>query len=306
MTTPTHVANPDTVEMRGVSRRFGDIPAVRGTDLTIPAGQTVALLGPNGAGKSTMIDILLGLTRPDAGTVRVFGHVPSEAIRRGWVGAMLQSGTPLHDLSVREYLTMLAGLYPHPLSVERAMDIAGVAALADRRTQRLSGGESQRVRCAAAVICDPRLLVLDEPTVAMDVESRRAFWDAMRAFAAQGRTVLFATHYLEEADAFADRVVLMARGRVVADGPATQIKARVGGRTLRFTLPPGRDADVASLPGVTAVTRHGDALTATCADSDAAVRALVARVPEARDIEISGARLEDAFIELTTNEEVPA
>jgi ABC-2 type transport system ATP-binding protein len=291
------------IELRDLAKSFrgpdGPIEAVRGIDLEVGVGETVALLGPNGAGKSTTIDMLLGLLAPDAGTVSVFGDSPSEAVARGAVGAMLQTGTLIRDLSVRELVTMMASLYPRPMDVGEALELTGVSDIAAQRTQKLSGGQTQRVRFALALVSNPELLVLDEPTVAMDVEGRRDFWATMRAFAAGGRTIVFATHYLEEADAYADRAVLMARGRIVADGPTTEIRAMVGARTIRATLP---DVDVdglAALPGVSGAERHGEAVILGCADSDAAIRALLAAYPDARDIEIAAAGLEQAFLALT-------
>ena len=277
----------------------GPIHAVRGIDFSIAAGETVALLGPNGAGKSTTIDMLLGLAKPDGGTVSVFGHTPREAVDAGRVGAMLQTGELIRDLTVREIVAMMASLYPHPMDVDEALELTGLTSTAGQRTQKLSGGQTQRVRFAVALVSNPDLLVLDEPTVALDVEGRREFWVSMRAFAARGRTVLFATHYLEEADANADRAILMAHGRIVADGPTTEIKARVGRRTIRATL---RDVDpglLGALPGVASVERHGDAVIVSCTDSDQAIRALLEHHPAARDIEISGGSLEEAFLELT-------
>src|SRR5581483_2495811 len=256
--------------------------------------------------KSTTIDMLLGLLRPDAGTVSVFGRSPSEAIAAGAVGAMLQTGSLIRDLSVRELVSMVAALYPTPLPVDELLELTGVAALADRRTQKLSGGETQRVRFAIALAPDPELLVLDEPTAAMDVEGRRTFWASMRDLTARGKTILFATHYLEEADTYADRAVLMARGRVVADGPTTEIKATVGFRTIRATLPLVDTMELERLSGVTSAERHGDAVALRCSDSDAAIRALLTEYDEARDIEIRGGGLEDAFIALTADEEAEA
>jgi ABC-2 type transport system ATP-binding protein len=186
------------------------------------------------------------------------------------------------------------------MPVAEVLDRADLTELADRRTTKLSGGQTQRVRFALALVPDPELLVLDEPTAAMDVESRRRFWASMRQLTEAGRTVLFATHYLEEADQYADRVVLLAGGRVVADGPATAIKAVVGGRTIRVTLPGAAEAALAALPGVSAVERHGDAVRLACTDSDLALRALLAAEPTARDIEVGGADLEDAFVALTS------
>jgi ABC-2 type transport system ATP-binding protein len=277
----------------------GPVEAVRGVDFSIARGSTVALLGPNGAGKSTTIDMLLGLAAPDRGDVSLFGESPAAAVARGQIGAMLQTGSLIPYLSVREVVTMIAALYPSPLPVAEVLELTGIAALADRRTEKLSGGESQRARFAIALVSDPELLVLDEPTVGMDVESRRAFWVTIRELVARGKTILFATHYLEEADANADRAILMARGQVVADGPTTEIKARVGTRTIRATVA-GADAHaLAALPGVTGAEVHGDAVILTCSDSDAAIRALLADYARARDIEIAVAGLEEAFLDLT-------
>jgi ABC-2 type transport system ATP-binding protein len=281
----------------------GLVHAVRGIDITIAPGETVALLGPNGAGKSTTIDMLLGLLPPDGGSVSLFGRPPAESIKLGAIGAMLQTGSLIRDLSVRELVTMMAALYSNPMPVDEVIDLTGIGDIQRRRTQKLSGGQTQRVRFAIALVSDPDLLVLDEPTVAMDVEARHAFWTTMRTFASRGKTVVFATHYLEEADAYADRIILLARGQIVADGPATEIKATVGARSIRATLP---DADLdalAVLPGVSKVDLRGESILLTCADSDVAIRALLQRFPAVRDIEISGAGLEEAFLALTADED---
>jgi ABC-2 type transport system ATP-binding protein len=201
---------------------------------------------------------------------------------------------------VRELITMVASLYPEPLGVDETIAQTGIEEIADRLTQKLSGGETQRARFAAALVSNPDLLVLDEPTVAMDVEARRAFWATMRDFALHNRTVLFATHYLEEADAYADRIILMAHGRIVADGPPTEIKAMVGSRRIRATLPKADLADLELLPGVTRAERRGESVSLSCSDSDTAIRGLLARYPDASDIEITGAGLEEAFVELTS------
>ena len=295
------------IELTGLEKTFnspqGPVRAVRGIDIAIERGETVALLGPNGAGKSTTIDMLLGLTRPDGGSVSLFGQSPTSAISAGAIGAMLQTGALIRDVSVRELVAMMASLYPAPLGVDEVLELTGIQDIADRRTQKLSGGQTQRVRFAIALVSNPELLVLDEPTVAMDVEGRHGFWTTMRAFASRGKTVLFATHYLEEADAYADRAVLMAHGRVVADGPTTEIKAMVGARVIRATLPDADPSRLSSLPGVTHVERRGEAVVLNCSDSDTAIRALLAAFPQARDIEISGAGLEQAFLQLTGAED---
>jgi ABC-2 type transport system ATP-binding protein len=291
------------IQLRGLVKSFrgpdGPIHAVRGIDVAIGAGETVALLGPNGAGKSTTIDMLLGLLAPDDGSVSVFGSTPAEAVARGAVGGMLQTGELIRDLTVRELVAMMASLYPAPLDVEETLQLAGVSQIAAQRTNKLSGGQTQRVRLAVALVSDAELLVLDEPTVALDVEGRQAFWATMRAYAARGKTVVFATHYLEEADAYADRAVLMAHGTIVADGPTTEIKAMVGTRTIRATLPGVAVDALLALPGVSGAERRGEAAIMHCADSDAAIRALLAAHPDARDIEINAAGLEQAFLALT-------
>ena len=291
-----------------LSKSYGNVHAVRSVDLAIAPGETVALLGPNGAGKTTTIEMVLGLTRPDSGTVTLFGKSPAQAVAAGAVGGMLQTGALVEYLSVRELVTMVASVYPRPLPVEQAMRLAGVTEFAGRRTNKLSGGQTQRVRFAIALVSNPDLFMLDEPTAAVDVEGRREFWASIRAVAAEGKTVIFATHYLEEADAYADRIVLMARGRIVADGPATEIKAKVSGRIIRATIPvagpagPADTAALAALPGVTNAERHGEAVILTCADSDLTLRALLSRFPAARDIEVAGAGIEEAFVALTADD----
>ncbi|MGH9046674.1 MAG: ABC transporter ATP-binding protein, partial [Acidimicrobiales bacterium] len=247
--------------------------------------------------------MMLGLTRPDAGKVSLFGRTPADSVAGGAVGGMLQTGSLLRDLSVRELITMVGSLYPNPLPVEEVLSTTDTTEVADRRTQKLSGGQTQRVRFAMALVSNPDMLVLDEPTTALDVSARRDFWSAMRKSAASGKTVVFATHYLEEADAYADRVVLMTRGQIVADGPATEIKARVGRRNIRATLEGVDDEELRHLPGVLSMERRGEAILLRCDESDQTLRQLIARYPEARDIDVTGAGLEEAFIELTSDPE---
>jgi ABC-2 type transport system ATP-binding protein len=247
--------------------------------------------------------MMLGLLPPDAGTISVFGRTPQAAIAAGAVGAMLQVGGVAQYLSVRELLEMVASLYPDPLPVDEVIQLTHIGDLADRRTNKLSGGQTQRLRFAIGIVSNPELLVLDEPTVAMDVEARRDFWATMRTFASRGKTVIFATHYLEEADAYADRIILMAHGRVVADGPATEIKATVGMRTIRATLPGADLRAIAELPGVTSVDTRGESVLITCGDSDTALRAFLPAFPDAQDIEVTGAGLEEAFLQLTAEKD---
>jgi ABC-2 type transport system ATP-binding protein len=297
------LATVPTIVLRDLRKSFrgagGLVDAVDGVDLVVAAGETVALLGPNGAGKSTTIDLMLGLQRPDSGTVALFGRPPAEVVAQGRIGVMLQTGGLLRELTVRELVRMMASLYPAPLDIDEALALADASRLADRRTEKLSGGESQRVRFAIALVSDPELLVFDEPTAGMDVEARHRFWTAARELAAQGRTILFATHYLEEADAYADRAVLITRGRVVADGPPTEIKSMVGTRTVRATLPGVPLEQLERLPGVARAERRGESILLVCSDADAAVRALFAEYPTTRDLEVQSAGLEDAFLQLT-------
>jgi len=304
-----HIPRCRSTDWHHPARTHQDLPRThrpgtcRSRHRPIAPGETVALLGPNGAGKSTTIDILLGLTKPDAGTVSVFGLDGAGAVSAGRIGAMLQVGGVIQFLTVHELLEMVAALYPNPLAVDETIRLAGLGDVADRRTNKLSGGQTQRVRAAIALISNPDLLVLDEPTVALDVEARREFWATMREFAHRGKTILFATHYLEEADAYADRIILMARGRIVADGPATEIKATVGQRTIRATLPGADPTTLQALPGVVGVEILGEAIVLTCTDSDAALRALVGAFPTARDFEVTGAGIEAAFLALTGDED---
>jgi len=288
------------VALTGLSKRFGSVTAVDSLDLTIAPGEVVALLGPNGAGKSTTIEMLLGLTRPDAGSVQLHGLAPADAIRAGSVGAMLQSGGLLPDLTVSEIVGLAASLHRRHRPVRDVLARAGVADLARRRVGQLSGGQQQRVRFAMALVADPDLIVLDEPTTGLDVEARRAFWASMHEETARGRTVLFATHYLDEADAYADRIVLLRAGRVVADGTAAQIKAVVTGRHIRVTLDDPDPAVLATLPGVDSVEVRGETVRLVCHDSDTTLRALLS-IPDARDIEVTAQNLEDAFLALTVS-----
>ncbi|WP_031172992.1 ABC transporter ATP-binding protein [Streptosporangium roseum] len=290
----------NAIAFTDVSKSYGNVLAVDGLDLAVEAGRTVALLGPNGAGKSTSINMLLGLLRPTRGRIEVLGTSPDEAVARGEVGAMLQSGELIPELTVRELVDFVRRLYPRPLGLDEILRMADLTDLVKRRAGRLSGGQAQRVRFALAIAGAPKLLVLDEPTAAMDVEARLRFWAGMRAYAAGGRTVLFATHYLEEADENSDRVIVVARGRVVADGTAAQIKAGAGGQTVRFTLDGQAAAGLDALPGVTAVEVEADTATLRTADPDATVAALYRGTSlRVRDLRITGAALEDAFLALT-------
>ncbi|SNT28280.1 ABC-2 type transport system ATP-binding protein [Streptosporangium subroseum] len=283
-----------------VSKSYGNVLAVDGLDLAVEAGQTVALLGPNGAGKSTSINMLLGLLRPTRGRIEILGRLPEEAVSRGEIGAMTQSGELIPELTVGELVDFVRRLYPSPLGLDEILKTADLTDLVRRRAAKLSGGQAQRVRFALAIAGAPKLLVLDEPTAAMDVESRLRFWAGMRDYAAGGRTVLFATHYLEEADEHSDRVIVISGGRIVADGTAAQIKAGAGGHTVRFVLDGQSSTGLDALPGVSAVEISAGTATLRTADPDATVAALYRGTSlEVRELRITGADLEDAFLALT-------
>jgi ABC-2 type transport system ATP-binding protein len=300
---------PAAVAFRDVTKRYGATTALDGVSVDIPIGQTVALLGPNGAGKSTTINLMLGLLDPTAGYVRTLGLDPRDAVAGGRVGALLQtSGLPA-TARVDELVAFVRRLYPEPLPTATIIERAGLGDLTQRPIETLSGGETQRLRFAMAIAGDPDLVFLDEPTVGMDVETRRAFWSDIRGFAAEGRTVVFATHYLEEADDAAERIVVLSGGRIVADGTAHQIKAQVADRAVTFTvtgLTPSTRAAIEALPAVGGVEVEGDRVTVRTTDSDAVVRGLYQSGVDLRDLEIRGAGLEEAFLALTSGAETAA
>ena len=296
----------DAVRLTDLHKSFGDVTAVDGVDLTIRPGEVVALLGPNGAGKTTTIDMILGLSRPTGGEVSAFGMTPRQAVDRGLITAVMQTGGLLPDITVRETVALTASLFSHRIDVDEAMRRAGVADLAPRIVKKCSGGQRQRLRFAMALVSDPALLILDEPTTGMDVEGRRSFWEAIHADAERGRTIVFATHYLEEADAFADRIVLMRHGRIIADGTAAEIRASVSGRSLRATLTCTPEqlhsalTDLQTRGRIHDIEILGSTLTLSSTDTDA-VAALLLGDHLAKDLEITSRGLEDAFVALTSD-----
>ena len=297
-TTQPRSGDPPAVWATGLAKSYGPTVALTGLDLHVADGETVALLGPNGAGKSTTIGLLLGLLSPGRGQVHVFGQAPRQAVADGLVGAMLQDAGLMPGVRVGELLTMVRGLYPRPLPLDDLVSLADLGSVLRRQAGRLSGGQAQRVRFAAAIAGDPQLLVLDEPTAAMDVQARRNFWTQIRHFAGRGRTVLFATHYLQEADDAADRVVVIAGGRKIADGPPAAIKARFGDRQVRFTLEAGSPALLATLPGVHAVDHDHARVTLHSTDTDATVSSLVSSTLRWSGLEVGGPDLETSFLRL--------
>ena len=305
---PTFKTKPATMQpstgevaaLRGVSKRYGVVTALAEVSLTLRPGEVLALLGPNGAGKTTAVSLLLGLARPDSGVVRLFGRSPQELASRARVGVMLQlSGVP-ETLTVAEHVQLFASYYPRPLPLGDVLERTGLTGLERRLYGKLSGGQKQRLHLALALVGDPDLLCLDEPTTGLDVGSRRALWDGVRGVTAQGKTVLLTTHYLEEADALADRIVVLNEGRIVAEGTPAAIKERVAGRRVRFvtTLPL---ASIRTLPGVQpqSVTRDGPVTEVRVAEPELVVRALLERDAGLSGLEVTGVGLEEAFLALT-------
>jgi ABC-2 type transport system ATP-binding protein len=295
-----------SIRLRGVTKHFRTgaetAVAVAGIDLDIGPGEVVALLGPNGAGKTTTLDMILGFVKPTDGQVTLFGRPPRCAVEEGRVSAVLQTGGLLRDLTVGETVELIASTYAdtQPSSV---IERAGLGKLVDRQVQLCSGGEQQRLRFALALLADPDLLLLDEPTAGMDVTARQEFWATMSAEADRGRTIVFATHYLQEAEDFARRTVLMADGHIVADGPTEQVRWQAAGRTLLARVDPDRiasvSADLEARGLVSQTVIEGDRLTVEAADSDLVARVLLSEL-DASDLEIRPASLQTAFIRLTS------
>lgn len=285
-----------------VVKRYGDVVALDHLSFRVERGETVALLGPNGAGKTTAVDLLLGLKAPDEGRITVLGGCPSRAVAAGRVGGMLQTGSIPQGARVRDLLSLARSLYGARRSIAELLELADLADLAGRPANKLSGGQTQRLRFALALAGRVELLFLDEPTVAMDVESRHRFWAIVRAVAAEGTSVIFATHYLEEADRTADRILVMDRGRLLRDGTPAAIRATEATRTVRCTLAQPERGRLAALPGVQQVTIHGQNVSLSTTDADETVGALYALGQPVRDLEVASAALEDAFLRLTTAE----
>lgn len=289
-------------ELNGVVKRYGSKTALDGIDLAIRPGELVALLGPNGAGKTTAVRLLLGLLRPDRGTALLFGRDPASPEARRRLGALLQISKVPDTLTPREHLRLFASYYPNPLAPAEALAAVGLGDRADRLFGKLSGGERQRALYALALVGRPDLLVLDEPTVGLDVESRRALWAETRSQVAAGRSVLLTTHYLEEADALADRVVVLHHGRIVAQGTPQEIKSLAAGRRIRARsrLPV---AEIERISGVSSARRDGELIEILTPRAEGVVAALLAADPQLADLEITSAGLEEAFLSLTRSTE---
>lgn len=285
------------LELEDVTHRFGKVTALDGLSLQIRAGEVVAILGPNGAGKTTAINLLLGLLEPQSGTVSVFGGRPQKA--RSRLGTMMQATGIPETLTVREHLELFASYYPSPLAVGATLQATGLTEVQDRLYGKLSGGQKQRLHLALALAGNPDVLFLDEPTTGLDVTTRRALWALVRDFISTGRTVVLTTHYLEEADALADRVIVLNRGKVVAEGTPDAIRERTAGRRLTAVTPfPVEQAQ--NLPGVARASREGDTLELLLTRAEPATRALLDADPGLSGLNITTVGLDEAFISLTS------
>ena len=291
------------VAFEEVSKVYGPVRAVDGLSLDLHHGETVAFLGPNGAGKSTSLDMLLALRKPTSGRIRVFGSDPYTSVKSGRIGAMLQSGGLMPEVTVREMVELVTTMHPRPLPVDQTLKRAGIADIADRRVDKLSGGQTQRARFALAIVGECDLIVLDEPTTAMDVESRQMFWANMHAEVAEGRTLLFATHYLEEADQAADRILVINKGRLLADGTPAEIKERAGAKRISFRLDPVDEAFLLGLPALVNLEIRRDQIHIQSSDSDRTLYALLDAGYRPREIEVSSLGLEQAFLAITAEDD---
>ncbi len=300
MTTTTPVLEP-VVELIDVRKDYGRARALQGVSLRIQPGEVVAILGPNGAGKTTAISVMLGMRRPTSGRVRLFGHDPQDRAARSRCGVMLQESGVSDVLRVQETVAIFRAYYPRPLPTARVLELAGLQEVANRKIRSLSGGQRQRVYYALAICGDPGALFLDEPTSGMDVESRRAFLQDIRRYALEGRTVILSTHYLEEADQLADRVIVIDRGVIIADDSPAKIKSKVAGRRVTFTMSqPASAADFAGLP-LSGLDLRGPRVRFHSSQPEQVLAAVFSRGWQVQDLEVVGADLEEAFIGLTSD-----
>jgi ABC-2 type transport system ATP-binding protein len=298
---PASALHQPIATLTNITKRYGTTVALDGLDLSLHPGEVVALLGPNGAGKSTAVKLLLGLIAPSSGTTRVFGNDPREATTRTRVGAMLQVARVTETLRVREHLDLFRSYYPRPLPVAEILRIAQLQGIEERFFGQLSGGQKQRVLFALAICGNPDLIFLDEPTVGMDIEVRRALWQQIRSLSAQGKTVLLTTHYLEEADALAHRIIVINKGRVISAGTPAEIKRSSGGRTIRCQTRLSQEF-LQTLPSVSNVAVDEGAVIVTTSEAETVVREMLLRDETLSDLEVAGPALEDAFLALTRNQ----
>ncbi len=293
--------SPDPVQIQQVSKRFGTTVAVDQLSLTLQSGQLTALLGANGAGKTTTIQMMLGLLRPSAGTIEIFGETPGTPSVKQRLGAMLQS-TDLPDaLKVREHLELFAGYYQRGRKVSDLAELAGLTPLLERRYDQLSGGQKRRVQFALAMAGDPQLLFLDEPTTGLDITARRQLWQSIRELLANGTSVVLTTHYLEEAEALADRIMVMHEGKLIADGTPDQLKQRVGGKKIRFRTD-GDTESLATIPGIVKVQQNGQYTELISRNAEDSLTALIKANHVLGDLTVTTLGIEDAFLSLTNTQ----
>jgi ABC-2 type transport system ATP-binding protein len=286
--------------LEGVSKNYGEIRALRNVNFSVHSGQVVALLGPNGAGKTTAVKLLLGLMPPNSGKARVFGGDPINPQNRLRTGAMLQVGRVPETLRIREHIDLFSSYYPDPMPLAEVLAAAGLEKLQDRKFGDLSGGQRQRTLFALAICGNPDLLFLDEPTVGLDVEARRSLWEEIRRLVERGKTVLLTTHYLEEADALADRIAVINQGEIIAEGTPAEIKSQTSGKRIRC-ITSLSSASLLQIPGVTDVRQDRNAVEIHAREAESVVRALLARDASLSGLEITSAGLEEAFLALTQN-----
>jgi len=294
--------NP-AVELVEVSKRYGQVEALRSVSLAIQPGEIVAMLGPNGAGKTTSISLMLGLRKPTGGQVRLFGLPPTDHRARSRAGVMLQESGTTGVLTVRELITLFGTYYPSPLPADRAIVMAGLADKADARVVTLSGGQRQRLYFALAICGDPEILFLDEPTVGMDIEARRAFVASIKHLADAGKTIVFTTHYLREAEELARRIVVVDRGLIIADATPRELMSKVAAKRVSFSVARALTADAFGGLAVTGLEASDGRVRFLTNEPEAVLRALFERGVEMRDLEVAGADLEEAFLSLTRRAE---
>lgn len=284
--------------LAAVSKRYGEVKALRSIDFQVNAGELVAVLGPNGAGKTTLVKLLLGLLQPNSGKVRVFGRDPVNPENRMRTGAMLQVGRVPETLRVREHIELFSSYYRNPMPLGEVLSVAGLEKLKDRKFADLSGGQKQRVLFALAICGDPDLLFLDEPTVGLDVEARRLLWDEIRQFVRRGKTVLLTTHYLQEADALADRVAVINKGEIIAEGTPATIKAQTAGKRIRCITCLSIN-QLQKIPFVSEVKQDREAVEVHTGEPESVLRELLSRDSRLSGLEVTSAGLEEAFLALT-------
>ncbi len=284
--------------LTNASKRYGNVVALHGVNLQVFPGELLALLGPNGAGKTTGISLLLGLLRADSGSATLFGHQPQMLAARRRIGAMLQAAGVPETLRVAELIRLFQSYYPRPFTVADVISLAGVQDLLDKRYARLSGGQQRLVQFALAIVGQPELLFLDEPTTGLDIQARETLWNTIRVLVREGCAVVLTTHYLEEAEALADRVSVLAHGRKVADGSVQEIRARVVQRRIRCVSRLSLET-ISAWPQVRSVTRDGERIEIVTDTAEGVVRQLLRSDPDLAELEVRRAGLAEAFVEIT-------